>query len=139
MITPLLIGHPDHPPPPQAGGISYQGGARRGVWGWGIQTDSTYTLFVLGVPAGVPAGRVSNGEDLYNDEQLRYRQHLVTVDHPHMGRHSVEAPGFRLSETPAFVDRPGPDLGEHNELVFCQWLGVSDSDFVELMAQGAFD
>ena len=89
--------------------------------------------------AGVPAGRVSNGEDLYNDAQLRYRQHLVTVDHPHMGRHSVEAPGFRLSATPACVDRPGPDLGEHNELVFCQWLGVSGTDFVKLMDQGAFD
>ena len=89
--------------------------------------------------AGVPAGGVSNGEDLYNDAQLRYRQHLVTVDHPYMGPHSIEATGFRLSATPACVDRPGPDLGEHNELVFCQWLGVSASDFAELTAQGAFE
>ncbi len=89
--------------------------------------------------AGVPAGRVSNAEDLYNDAQLRFRQHLVTVEHPHMGSHSVEAPGFRLSATPACVERPGPDLGEHNELVFCQWLGVSGAEFVDLMEQGAFN
>jgi len=88
--------------------------------------------------AGVPAGRVSNGEDVYNDAQLRFRQHVVTVDHPQRGPYGVEAPGFRLSATPALVDRPGPDLGEHNELVFCDWLGVSSAEFAELTAQGAF-
>jgi crotonobetainyl-CoA:carnitine CoA-transferase CaiB-like acyl-CoA transferase len=101
-------------------------------------TRSPEEVMELLQKAGVPAGRVSNAKDLCNDPQLRFRQHLVTVDHPHMGRHSVEVPGFRLSATPAYVDRPGPGLGEHNELVFCQWLGVSGEDFVELMDQGAF-
>ncbi len=89
--------------------------------------------------AGVPAGKVFDAEDVYNDAQLRFRGHIVTVDHPQRGPRGVEAPGFRLSATPTLVDRPGPDLGEHNELVFCQWLGVSGEEFAELTAQGVFD
>ena len=101
-------------------------------------TRSPEEVMELLQSAKIPAGRVSNAEDVYNDAQLRFRQHLLTVDHPQRGPHSVEAPGFRLSATPASVDRPGPDLGEHNELVFCQWLGVSSAEFAELTAQGAF-
>ena len=33
----------------------------------------------------------------------------------------------------------GTDLGEHTELVFRQWLGVSEGEFAELTAQGAFE
>ncbi len=89
--------------------------------------------------AGVPAGRLSDGRDLSEDPQLAARGHSRVVDHSAVGRFSVESPAFRLSRTPASVDRPGPRLGEHTEHVFRDILGLPESEFADLESKGAFE
>ena len=71
--------------------------------------------------------------------QLAARGHSRVVDHSAVGRFSVESPAFRLSRTPASVDRPGPRLGEHTEHVFRDILGVPESEFADLESKGAFE
>jgi crotonobetainyl-CoA:carnitine CoA-transferase CaiB-like acyl-CoA transferase len=44
----------------------------------------------------------------------------------------------RLSKTP-YQMRRAPMLGEHNEYVYTQLLGMSDEEFVQLIADGVFD
>jgi len=89
--------------------------------------------------AGVPAGVLSNAEDLFEDPQLKYYGHFHELDHPAMGKRSYyQGPGFRLSEAEYEVDRP-PLLGEHNEHVYTKILGLSDEEFVQLMQEGVFD
>jgi len=87
---------------------------------------------------GVAAGVVENCEDLYNDPQLKYRRHYQELEHPEMGKHYYEAPSFKLSKTPAELRMPGPCLGQHNEYVCSQILGMSDKEFTDLVAAGAF-
>ena len=49
--------------------------------------------------AGVPAGVVSNAQDLFEDPQLKYYHHFHELDHPAMGKCAFyQGPGFRLSE-----------------------------------------
>ena len=88
---------------------------------------------------GVPAGRVSDARDLSEDPQLAARGHSTTVDHPAIGAFSVESPAFRLSRTPARVDRPGPLLGEHTERVFRDLLGLSRPEFAALESESVFE
>ncbi|MFC2003822.1 CaiB/BaiF CoA transferase family protein [Chloroflexota bacterium] len=87
---------------------------------------------------GVAAGVVQTCEDLYNDPQLRYRQHYQELEHPVIGKHYYESPCFKLSRTQAELRMPGPCLGQHNEYVCTQILGMSDQEFTELLADGVF-
>ena len=89
--------------------------------------------------AGVPAGVVSNAQDLFEDPQLKHYHHFHELDHPAMGKCAFyQGPGFRLSEADYEVARP-PLLGEHNEYVYTEILGIADDDFVKWMQDGVFD
>ncbi len=48
----------------------------------------------------------------------------------------MQAPVPRLSETPARIPRPAPEVGEHNAEVYGELLGLSDADLERLKAEG---
>lgn len=90
--------------------------------------------------AGVAAGVVQNGRDiLEHDSQLQHRRHSWIFEHPETGRHVTEAAPYRLSLTPGEPKWAAPCLGEHNHHVCTQILGMSDEEFVELVAEGVFE
>jgi crotonobetainyl-CoA:carnitine CoA-transferase CaiB-like acyl-CoA transferase len=43
----------------------------------------------------------------------------------------------RLEETPGRTDRPGPQLGEHSDIVFKDLLGLDDETLKRLRHMGA--
>ncbi len=88
--------------------------------------------------ANVPAGVVQNGVDLVlNDPQMASRDWTVTRDHPVIGPHRTDGLQIRFSRTPAHRDRPGPVLGEANDYVFADLLGLDQAEIAELRANGA--
>lgn len=87
---------------------------------------------------GIAAGVVEDAKDILEDPQLKYRQHFVPLNHPEIGEFRVEAPPWKLSETPAELRMPAPCLGEHTEYVCTQILGMSDEEFVELLNEEVF-
>ena len=89
--------------------------------------------------AGVSAGVVQNCKDILFDPQLQHRRHFWELEHSEIGKHTYDAPGFRLSKTPCELQMPAPCLGEHNEYVYTQILGLSDEEFVQLLGEGVFD
>jgi benzylsuccinate CoA-transferase BbsF subunit len=96
-------------------------------------------VMVMMQAAGVPAGVVSNMQDLFEDPQLKYYHHFHELDHPAMGKCALyQGPGFRLSEADYEVARP-PLLGEHNKYVYTEMLGVSEDDYLKWMQEGVFD
>ena len=88
--------------------------------------------------AGVPAAVAATAYDLFQDPQLRHREHFVRLDHPEMGRRSYDAPSFRLSRTPHELRR-APLLGEHTHFVATELLGYTDEEFATLLAEGVFE
>jgi crotonobetainyl-CoA:carnitine CoA-transferase CaiB-like acyl-CoA transferase len=85
----------------------------------------------------VPAHVVQTPQDLYDDPQLHHRNHFIQVPHPQLGTTWVENSRFRLSRTPARVERAAPTLGEHNQYVLEQILGYNEERIAELVAGGA--
>jgi crotonobetainyl-CoA:carnitine CoA-transferase CaiB-like acyl-CoA transferase len=81
---------------------------------------------------GVPAGAVQNGEDLYYDLQLRERGYMTTQDIPRMGSVTFSGTPFRLSEGQIPHPLKSPVLGEHNEYVFRQLLGLGQKEISDL-------
>lgn len=87
----------------------------------------------------VPAGVVQTGEDLLlNDEQVREMRNFVELDHPD-GKALCEGVAITFSETPGRVRTAGPSMGEHNEHVYGQILGMTEDEINECYVEGAFD
>jgi len=89
--------------------------------------------------AGVPAGVVASGEDLVADPQLNHRRTHVVLEHPEIGRHIYQAPPYRFSKTPHKLTMPAPCLGQHNEYVLKEILGMSDDEIADLVVAGALE
>ncbi|MBI4766976.1 MAG: CoA transferase [Deltaproteobacteria bacterium] len=86
--------------------------------------------------AKVPCGMVQTAEDLFNDPQLKHREHYRLLEHTVIGEHAYNAPAYRLSKTPNLIYKPGPCLGEDLEFVFKEILGLTDEDISDLFAEG---
>jgi benzylsuccinate CoA-transferase BbsF subunit len=83
--------------------------------------------------AGLAAGVLETGKELMEDDpQLKSRRFFWQLDHPEVGKYHAERPPFILSKSPCEVRR-APLLGEHNEYVSKEILGMSDEEFVELV------
>jgi benzylsuccinate CoA-transferase BbsF subunit len=87
---------------------------------------------------GVPSGIVQSAEDLHADPQLAHRGHFWKLEHPAMGLRTYDGPAFRLSKTPGELTKAAPLLGEDNEYVFKEIVGLGEEEFIELLADGAF-
>ena len=75
--------------------------------------------------AGVPAGRVQRSRELFEDEpQLAHRQFFPVLEHPVVGTHRVDGMPARMSRTPAEFKRGGPLMGQDNDYVFGELLGM---------------
>ncbi|MGC1398646.1 CaiB/BaiF CoA transferase family protein, partial [Candidatus Binatus sp.] len=86
---------------------------------------------------GVPAHRVQNSADAYADPQFTHRGHFVALEHPSLGKFTVEGPRAKLSRTPADVGRAAPSLGQDNQHVLESILGYDETRISELVASGA--
>ena len=88
--------------------------------------------------AGVPAGVVQSCEDLHADPQLAHRGHFVTLAHPEIGPLRCDGLPSRLSDTPGTLHRAAPCLGQDNEFVYVQLLGMPREEYDRLKQSGAF-
>jgi benzylsuccinate CoA-transferase BbsF subunit len=105
---------------------------------WTVNQTAEYVMEVL-QEAGVGAGVVANARDLAEDAQLNYYNFFREVEHPYTGKASYyHPPAFYLSEAPAEVGRPTL-LGEHNEYICRDILGITDAQFAQLKQQGVFE
>jgi len=88
--------------------------------------------------AGVAAGVVQNGEDLLvRDPQLRARGFFWVFDHPEAGKISYDGLPFKLSATPGRLRRSHL-LGEYNDFVYKEILGMSEEEVNQCFVEGVF-
>lgn len=84
----------------------------------------------------VPAGMVATGEDLYFDPHLEKRGFLLEQEHKHLGKLRLPGPPIRVHNHPLQVWRFGPLLGEDNDYVLKDILGLSDEEIRGYAARG---
>lgn len=82
--------------------------------------------------AGVAAMPSFKAKDLFTNPHLIAREAITEVTHPVLGTRKTIAPPWKLSETPTRISRPAPLLGEHNEYVFGELLGMSTREQEQL-------
>ena len=110
--------------------------SRLAEWTVNFTAEEVMTLMQT---AGVSAGVVETNEDLHEDPQLRHRHHFWRMEHSEIGPMDHDGNAFTLSKTPYEIKWAGPCLGEHNEYVYTKILGMSESEFDELLVEGVFE
>ncbi len=73
---------------------------------------------------GVAAMPVMSIEGQFMDPHLQERQAFAEVEHPRVGAEWVYGMPWLLSDTPGSVRTPAPLLGQHNDYILHELLGV---------------
>jgi crotonobetainyl-CoA:carnitine CoA-transferase CaiB-like acyl-CoA transferase len=100
---------------------------------WTVQHDHYQVMNTL-QQAGVAAGAVLTTAELLADPHLKERGTFQVVERAIVGPHPYPVPSapMRLSECPAEIRRPAPLLGEHNDYVLGELLGMSREEIQSL-------
>lgn len=88
---------------------------------------------------GVPCGRVRDPGEAVRDPRLLMRGETEAVEHPRYGAVAdIVVGGLPIRMTGSFTgfDRPAPWLGEHNQAVYGDWLGLAPDELAVLKADG---
>jgi len=96
---------------------------------------SDYEVTEIMQKAGVAATPTLDGEMVFNDPHSKQRELFVAVEHPEIGERLVVGAPWRLSVTPAQINRAAPLLGEHNQYVLGELLGMSPGEIDKLVAE----
>jgi len=96
----------------------------------------SYTVKELcdeGLKRGITIYLIANSKETLESEQLAYRKFWVTLEHPELGeRITYPGPFAVLSETPIQIRHRAPLVGEHNEGVYINELGLSKEELLSL-------
>lgn len=93
--------------------------------------DVTRVLQAVGV-AAFPSYTAA---DIVNDPHLKVRGTIQEMTGPEGEVRQVVGPPWRFSKTPARLERWTPKLGEHNEYVFGEVLGLSQAEIGTLIKE----
>jgi crotonobetainyl-CoA:carnitine CoA-transferase CaiB-like acyl-CoA transferase len=96
-----------------------------------------YELFHRLQAAGVPAAPVLEGSRSFDDPHVQARglyQAQTLFDG--IGPYRFTAPFYRFPEMPITVRQPAVAMGEHNDYVYREVIGVSEEEYEALKAAG---
>ena len=134
-----VLGNPEVLQTPEWRDFMYRIGNADDLYALMLEFTEKYTmleLFEAGRREGVPIAPILDIADFYNSPHTKAREFFVEVEHPVAGKADYPGPPYKWSETPAVMKRHPPCLGEHNEEVYCQELGLSKDDLVALRGGG---
>ena len=98
---------------------------------WTCCHDHYEVMYIL-QKEGVAAGPVMDQRDAYHDAQLQCRGFFEVVSHREAGTHLYPGMLWKMGKTPLSIRKPPPCLGEHNNYVFKNVIGMSDDEIAEL-------
>jgi formyl-CoA transferase len=93
--------------------------------------DSGEWLKLLG-EAEIPIGPINTIDRVFADPQVLFREMLVEMEHPKVGKLKLVGSPMKLSKTPVQYRIPPPLLGEHTESVLQEVLGYDKEKIARL-------
>jgi crotonobetainyl-CoA:carnitine CoA-transferase CaiB-like acyl-CoA transferase len=87
-------------------------------------------------PAGIAAGVVQNAEDVANDPQLSAAQYFTSLNHPVLGEINTDTYPINFKNGQKVSWKASPLLGEANQYVFEELLGMKKSTIQSFIDKG---
>lgn len=84
----------------------------------------------------VPCSPVNTAAEVVNDPQVRAREMIVDLDYPGVGKVPVPGTPLKLSRSPGNIRQRAPEVGEHNDEVYCKLLGLAPDELAALKRDG---
>ncbi|MDA0770596.1 MAG: CoA transferase [Chloroflexi bacterium] len=81
-------------------------------------------------------GVVQSPAEVVDSEQYRHRGYFTEIDHPVIGPATYPGAPFRMSGTPWEASCPAPMLGQDNQRIYREKLGLSKDELMVLRASG---
>ncbi len=88
------------------------------------------------IAAEVPVATAYDAAAILAEPHFEERGDLVTVDDPVAGPHRQQAPFPRLDGRRPVAPSPAPALGQHNEEVWCDLVGLSSEELDSYRSEG---
>ena len=88
---------------------------------------------------GISAGAVQSQADLWQDPQLRHMNYFQWLVHPELGPMPYDGLQFGMSDTPGRLRSPQAMIGEHNEEILRDCLGMTGLEIRRLSESGALE
>lgn len=107
---------------------------RQEIESWTLQHTKDEAMQLI-AKAGVPASKVFDTKDLFEDPHLQERGFIHEIDHPVHGDIRLLGWPPRMSESEAEIT-VAPQLGEHTTEVMVADLGLAEEEIHELQKQG---
>jgi crotonobetainyl-CoA:carnitine CoA-transferase CaiB-like acyl-CoA transferase len=117
-----------------AGRVAHETEIDRAITDWTL-TKTYDEAYAAMLEAEVPCGPVYSIADIVRDEQYNAREIFETVEIAPGDTVKIPAVLPKLTATPGGTDWIGPKLGEHNEEIYRGFLGMSPSEYEDLIAQ----
>ena len=86
--------------------------------------------------AGIVCGPVYSIPQVMADPHVQAREMIVNLDYPGVKDFPVPGIALKFSETPGKITKRAPMLGEHNEEVYSELLGLSQNEVTKLRQEG---
>ncbi|MBI3966788.1 MAG: CoA transferase [Chloroflexi bacterium] len=127
-----LVGRPDLALPPTTAEIDLLAGAVADWVAGRTAAEAAAECALVGVSAGI----VATVLEAIRAPQIVARE--IVVERPHRRFGALETAGspLRMSRTPGRVERPAPELGEHNSSVLRDLLGLDNAAVADLREKG---
>jgi formyl-CoA transferase len=100
------------------------------------KTKTKFEVMDILNPLDVPCGPILSMKEIAEEPSLRATGTVVEVDHPTRGKYLTVGNPIKLSDSPADVRR-SPLLGEHNDEILNDVLGLSAEEVEAYKATGA--
>ncbi|MCI6956234.1 MAG: CoA transferase [Candidatus Faecousia sp.] len=102
---------------------------------WTMQhTVAEVVEIVLG--KGIPAGPIYNVQQITEDDHIAgAREMFVEVNHPVIGPMKVNGNPIKLMDMMPRINYPAPTLGQDNESILKDMVGITDEEYQELIAK----
>ena len=105
-----------------------------GAIGDWTKTLTTRNVLDLMDKNGVPAGQIYRAPEMLADPHFIARQAIVTTQHPTFGALKMQNVAPKLSETPGAIRTAAPEMGQHNDEIYGELLGLGAQRLAELKA-----
>jgi crotonobetainyl-CoA:carnitine CoA-transferase CaiB-like acyl-CoA transferase len=93
-------------------------------------------IFAVAKERRIPLAPVREVDEVMHDRHMHERGFLEDIEHDEIGPLTVPTSPLRFHGAERRKTSPSPKLGQHNEEIYGDWLGLSSSEIADLRAGG---